>query len=169
MAAGTLLGAVLIPLSPGVALASCAGPPEPSPYAFTATVIKTEEHGRVATVVTDAGRQVQVFGTQDASWFSNSYSSVDRRFALGARYEFHPLNDQTPYRDNSCTATRQLAGPELTPDEGSVQYLPSWLPVDEQAGPVGYLLFGVAAALPVALVAGALRLRYRTQAVPDQV
>jgi hypothetical protein len=168
MAVGALLTGVLIMVSSRVAHASCAGPPEPSPYEFTGTVIDTAEEGRVATVVTDAGRQVEVLGTQDTSWFTNSYSSVDRRYALGARYEFHPLNDETPYRDNACTATTHLAGPELAPTEASAEYLPAWLLVDEQAGPVGYLLFAAAAAVPAAVVAGALQLRRRTRrASPD--
>lgn len=165
-AAAALLSGVLLPVSSGTAQASCAGPPEPSPHAFTGTVIDTDEHDRVATVVTDAGRQVQVLGTKDPSWFTNSYSSTDRRYALGARYEFHPLNEETPYRDNTCTATTHLAGPELAPDAPSRQYLPGWLPVDEQAGPAGYLLFGAAAALPIAAVAAVLRWRHRRSRAP---
>lgn len=169
MAVGVLLTGVLIMVSSEIAHASCAGPPEPSPHEFTGTVIDTAEQGRVATVVTDAGRQVEVLGTQGTNWFTNSYSSVDRRYALGARYEFHPLNDETPYRDNGCTATTHLAGPELTPAEGSAEYLPGWLPVDEQAGPVGYLLFAAALAVPAAVVAGALGLRHRTRRASHDV
>ena len=160
--------ALMIGVSSGMAHASCGGPPEPSPHAFTGTVIETGEHGRVATVVTDAGHRVQVLGTQDTSWFTNSYSSVDRRYALGARYEFHPLNGEPPYRDNACSATTHLAGPDLTSVEAGAQFLPGWLPVDEQAGPLGYLLFGAAAAIPIAVGAGVLRVRHRTRRAPRQ-
>ena len=120
-------------------------------------------------MVTDAGRQVEVPGRQDTSWFTNSYSSDDRRYALGGRYEFHPLNDETPYRDNACTATRQVAGPELAPTEVRPEHLPAWLPVDEQAGPVGYVLFTATVAVPAAVAAGALWLRRRTRQAPHHV
>lgn len=119
------------------AAASCATAPVPSPYAFVGTVIATSQGDRVVQVVTDDGATVTVRGT------TGSFTSVDRRYALGGRYEFHPLNDESPYSDNSCTATRQLSGPSLSamPPEVSRGVLPEWLPVDEQAGPVGYLLF----------------------------
>jgi hypothetical protein len=124
----------------------------------------------VAEVVTDEGEKVTVQGTEDASWFSNSYSSVDRRYALGGRYEFHPLNDESPYSDNACTATRQVSGPPLSafPEsraDGSV--LPTWLPVDEQAGPLGYVLFfgplTLGALALIALLRGAARRRNQRQ------
>jgi hypothetical protein len=54
-----------------------------SPYAFIGTVISTEKDDRIATVITDGGRQVIVLGTPDTSWFSKSFSSADRRFAVG--------------------------------------------------------------------------------------
>ncbi len=140
LCAGTLgvLGAV-------PATASCAtDSPEPSPDAFLGTVIGTSAGGRVAEVVTDDGATVTVQGTEATSWFSNSYSSVDRRYALGGRYEFHPTNDHSPYSDNACTATRQVSGPPLSafPEpEAREGVLPDWLPVDEQAGPLGYMVF----------------------------
>ncbi len=156
------------------AAASCAtNSPDPSPDAFVGTVIATSEGGRVAEVVTDEGGKVTVQGTEDTSWFSNSYSSVDRRYALGGRYEFHPLNDDSPYSDNACTATRQVSGPPLSAfPEAQVQdgVLPDWLPVDEQAGPLGYLIFfgpvtvGVLALL--ALLGGLLRRRRTASSAP---
>jgi hypothetical protein len=121
--------------------ASCAGLPAESSHSFVGTVIDTSEEDRIATVITDGGRRVTVQGTQDTSWFSESLSSIDRRYALGGRYEFHPTNARDPYRDNACTATHKLAGPRLPPLEPSKDYLPGWLPVDEQAGPIGYALF----------------------------
>ena len=33
---------------------------------------------------------------------------MDRRFDVGIRYEFHPLNGTSPYQDNACTATREV-------------------------------------------------------------
>lgn len=127
------------------AAASCAtDSPVPSRNAFLGTVIETEEAGRVAEVVTDDGERVTVLGTEDISWFSNSYSSVDRRYAQGGRYEFHPLNGKTPYSDNACSATHQLSGPRISASPGTQSQqgvLPAWLPVDEQAGPLGYLVF----------------------------
>ena len=127
------------------AAASCAtDAPAPSQAAFVGTVIATSEGGRVAEVVTDEGSTATVRGTQDASGFGSSHSSVDRRYALGGRYEFHPLNAASPYSDNACTATRQISGPPLSafPEPRLTGgTLPAWLPVDEQAGAVGYVIF----------------------------
>ena len=151
---------VLAPSS--FAHASCAGPPSPSPYAFTGTVIETEARGRVATVMTDDGQTFTVFGTPNRSHLSTTYSSVDRRFALGGRYEFHPVNSGPPYQDNACTATRQLAGPrpQAAEPSDSTGFLPEWLPVDEQEGPTGYLLFfGPLAAAVLLFLAVTRRLR----------
>jgi hypothetical protein len=148
--------------------ASCATEAQVSPYAFIGTVISTEKKDRVATVITDNGQRVTVLGTQGTSWFSESYSSSDRRYALGGRYEFHPLNAESPYRDNRCTATHQLAGPPLRPLEPAKEFLPGWLPVDEQAGLVGYLLFfgPIAAGVVLLIVVGrkALKRRFTTRA-----
>ena len=85
-----------------------------------------------------------VRGDPDTCGFANTYTSVDRRYSLGGRYEFHPLNNQSPYSDNACTATRQLSGPPLSafPEpQAPEEVLPGWLPVDEQAGPLGYVIF----------------------------
>ena len=139
VAAIAVVVGALVGVSP--AYASCAGPPSPSAFAFTGTVIGTEEEDRIATVMTDRGVEVTVLGTGDTSRFSESFTSVDRRYRLGGRYEFHPTNAKSPYRDNACTATRQLAGPPLQPLAEREELLPGWLPVDEQAGPLGYLIF----------------------------
>jgi hypothetical protein len=150
-----LMAAATLAAAPA-ANASCAGPPAESPHAFVGTVIDTREEDRIATVITDQGRRVTVLGTSDDSWFAESSSSADRRYALGGRYEFHPTNASDPYRDNACTATHKIAGPEPQPLEAGMEILPGWLPVDEQAGPVGYVLFFgpvVAAALGLALLA----------------
>jgi hypothetical protein len=60
----------------------------------------------VATVITDSGQRVTVLGTEGG--FPESFRSTDRRYALGGRCEFHPLDGESPYRDNICTATQQL-------------------------------------------------------------
>lgn len=139
------------------AAASCATDPGPSPYAFVGTVIATSNGDRVVQVVTDDGATVTVRGTTGRS--ANSFTSVDRRYALGGKYEFHPLNDASPYSDNSCTATRQLSGPQLTaiPAGGDEAVLPAWLPVDERAGRLGYLLFFGPIAIGLAILTVVLR------------
>lgn len=161
----TLLAAPLLVVAPSPASASCAAPTTPSPFRFVGTVIDVEEEGRVATVVTDTGRQVTVLGTEDPGWFSNAYSSIDRRYARGARYEFHPRNGDSPYRDDACTATEHLAGPELPQVTPPPQRLPGWLPVDEQAGPVGYTLLTAAALLPAAAAVAWRRRRRRSRSL----
>ena len=143
------------------AYGSCGGPAARSPHAFVGTVVDTSEEDRIATVITDRGRRVTVLGTEDTSRFSESFSSVDRRYALGGRYEFHPTNAASPYRDNACTATRRLAGPGLQPVERSEEFLPDWLAVDEQAGPVGYVMFFGPAVLGVLVVALLARRAWR--------
>jgi hypothetical protein len=95
----------------GVAAASCAGPPAPSSHAFTGTALAVEHEGRVATVKTDDGRTVVVRGTPNESGFT----SVDRTYTVGARYEFHPVNATNPFEDNACTATRMIAAGEGVP------------------------------------------------------
>lgn len=134
-------GFLVVPVA-APASASCARQPPDSPYAFVGTVTATTEGGRIADVVTEDGATVTVQGTQDTSWFSNTYTSVDRQYEVGATYEFHPRNADSPYSDNACTATRHLSGPTASPNPPApTDVLPAWLPVDEQAGPLGYLLF----------------------------
>jgi urease beta subunit len=59
-------------------------------------------------VRTDDGQVVVVRGTPDAE---AAITSVDRTYTVGARYEFHPINEASPFEDNACTGTRQLAAP----------------------------------------------------------
>jgi hypothetical protein len=134
--------------------ASCATEAMVSPYAFVGTVISTERKDHIATVITDSGQRVTVLGTEGG--FPESFRSTDRRYALGGLYEFHPLNGESPYRDEICTATQQLAGPRLRPLPPPNDFLPDWLPIDEQAGFVGYLLFfgPVAAGVVLLILAG---------------
>lgn len=101
------------PLNPAPAYASCAsGSPSGSPYAFTGIVTATDWQGRLATVRTDAGQTVTVRGTPGGK---NSATSVDRRYEVGGRYEFHPVNASSPYEDNDCTATRLLGRVAVPP------------------------------------------------------
>lgn len=143
----------------GPAQASCAGPPTDSPYAFTGSVVEVEKDGRLAHVVLDDGSRVVVHGSPELG--DRTVTSVDRRFAAGARYEFHPFNDTNPFQDNACSATRRLAGPTPGSVAASKDRLPGWLPVDEQAGPIGYAAFG---GVLVGLVATAVWARALTGA-----
>lgn len=96
-----------LPASPGSAAASCATDRPPrSSAAFTGVVTATTSRGRVATVRTGTGVEVEVVGTPDRG---SQQTSVDRTYEVGGRYEFHPTNDTSPYQDNSCTATRLLS------------------------------------------------------------
>ncbi len=122
-------GVAFVAVTP--AYASCAGPPEPSPYAFTGTVVETDAGGRVATVLTDDGREVDVVGTPDRS----GVTSVDREYAVGGRYEFHPHNEASPYQDHLCTATRQLSGPSASQARGG-SAVDALLWGDEESPPV---------------------------------
>jgi len=97
--AGWLLGTA------APASASCVTPPPVSPRVFTGTVLSTEHDGRIARVRTDDHRDVTVNGTPSEGGFT----SVDRTYRAGTRYEFHPVNAIDPYQDNICTATRAVA------------------------------------------------------------
>jgi hypothetical protein len=100
--------AVAVFLSQGPALGSCAtSEPLASPYAFTGVVISTESMGRLAVVRTDAGATVEVRGTIVTA--ENAFTSVDRSYQVGGRYEFHPTNATSPFADNECTATQLLS------------------------------------------------------------
>ena len=89
---------------PVQAVASCATEGLRSPWKFDGVVGAVRSEQRVATVLTDDGRSVEVRGGS-----ARAMSSVDRTFQPGGRYEFHPLNASSPFEDNSCTATRLLS------------------------------------------------------------
>lgn len=164
VAATVVLGLAVTLALAGPARASCAGPPTDSPYAFTGTVVEVEKDGRVAHVVLDNGRTVVVQGSPELR--DGTATSVDRRFAAGARYEFHPFNDTSPFQDNACSATRQLAGPTPGPVEPNEDRLPGWLPVDEQAGPVGYAVVGAVVVATIGLLALIAVIRARHLRMP---
>lgn len=156
-----LLGAVLagaaIVGTGSPAYASCAESPEPSPYAFKGTVIATEDGDRMATVITEDGTEVIVRGGRPGE-----LSTIDRRYAVGALYEFHPNNDASPYEDNGCTATTKVWGPKPTRMPADPDRLPGWLPVDEDAGLIGYApLIGAAVIVAGGLGFGAVMWRRR--------
>jgi hypothetical protein len=88
--------------------ACCIGNPPDSPDAFVGTVIDLSSHRRIATVRTEGGDEVQVWGAGTKE--PNAFTTVDRRYWLGATYEFHPTNGDDPYQDNACTATHRLRG-----------------------------------------------------------
>jgi hypothetical protein len=93
------------------ASASCATPAAASPWVFTGTVVSTERDGRVAAVRTDDGHRVDVVGTASTGGFT----SVDRAYEIGARYEFHPTNSASPFQDNICTRTHLASPPTAAP------------------------------------------------------
>lgn len=131
------------------ARASCVAEPVVSPHAFTGTVLTTVREGRVAEVRTDDGRIVEVVGTPAAG--PGAFTTVDRTYAPGTRYEFHPLDAASPYDDNACTATRPL--PPLAPagtEAGPARSWPEWVAVA-----------GVGAGMVAGVVAGAAALRRR--------
>lgn len=94
---------------------SCVPGPLRSEHAFTGTVASTSADGRVAQVRTDDGRDVQVVGSSNPQ--PNTATTVDRSYATGTRYEFHPLNPASPYEDNVCTATHEVAAAPAAPPE----------------------------------------------------
>lgn len=108
------------------------GTPPPAKAVFTGTVTGTAFDGRQATVTTEDGRTVTVNGTPD---LQAAATSVDRTYQTGARYEFHALNDTSPYEDNSCTQTRLLSAADGGEGPGTGAFV---------AG--GVLLIAVAAA-----------------------
>jgi hypothetical protein len=91
----------VLPTTP--AAASCLPDPKPSAHAFTGTVLQIRWDGRWAKVRTATGRTVVITGGN-----RHSPTSVDRSYQARRRYEFHPLNPRSPYRDNACTATHLL-------------------------------------------------------------
>jgi hypothetical protein len=93
-------------LAPAPAQASCVRSPFTSPHHFTGTVTRLGNAGRTATVHTDDGRTVTVLGSEADG--PNAATSVDRTYQVGVTYEFHPLNDASPYQDNVCTATHAI-------------------------------------------------------------
>jgi len=102
--AGTLLGGAFAVTAPGPAEASCVPDPSPSPYVFTGLVVGTKWDGRLARVRTSTGKLVIVKGAAKP----HEVTSVDRFYEINQRYEFHPMNSRSPYRDNICTATHRL-------------------------------------------------------------
>jgi hypothetical protein len=88
--------------------ADCVQTPPLSPHVFNGTVVSIESSGRVASVRTDDGADVRVIGTPSET----GVTTVDRTYKVGARYEFHPLNASSPFQDNACTRTRQIAARE---------------------------------------------------------
>lgn len=103
-----MLIAVGVPvlLAAAPAYASCVLPPRVSAHPFTGTVVSVSNAGRTASVRTDDGRIVGVHGSEADQ--PGAFSSVDRTYDVGVRYEFHPINDADPYQDNICTATHPI-------------------------------------------------------------
>lgn len=112
------MAAVSVVLSATAAFGSCAVESKRSAHAFTGEVLSVTADGKWARVQTDDGSTVEVIGGPG----DGSLTSVDRTYEVGVRYEFHPVNDHSPYRDNICTATHVVTaeGPQSSqPDSGS--------------------------------------------------
>lgn len=128
--------------APGPALASCAAPARTAAHPFIGTVTGVVNQGRTATVRTDDGRTVTVQGS--AADTPGAATSVDRTFEQGMRYEFHPINDGSPYRDNACTATHPFAGADDAAAGG---------PAGAPAGDANWLFYLLQAAIGLTAVA----------------
>lgn len=142
-----LIGVGLVAVAGSPAVASCVSNPSQSAFAFNGTVVSTEANGRIARVATEDGRTVEVRGTKEA----NGFTPVDRTFRVGAQYEFHPVNNASPYEDNACTATRERT--VATRAAESVETEPAAGENGDQSAP-GLLIF--AGLLAVALAAGGM-------------
>jgi len=147
----------------GPAAASCAMPAKVSPYRFAGVVLATDNDGRTATVRNDEGRTVTVVGAEGGP---GTVTSVDRTYRVNMRYEFHPLNNASPYRDNACTATRELGvqpAPNATGEGG---------PSGPADAPRGWLLPGAVLAAGLALGVALVRRaasRRRSAGVADSL
>jgi hypothetical protein len=140
------------------AFASCVTPPATSPTVFTATVLSTDRDGRIARVRTDDGRTIEVRGTPA----SDGYTSVDRTYMDGTRYEFHPINTTEPFEDNACTATHAVAPLPATTSPTA----PSAVPPASAAGPpsthaTAWMITGGGVLAAIAAVVALLGIRLR--------
>lgn len=77
-------------------------------YVFTGKVDRVEANGTKAWVTTAAGTAVVVLGNRPVS-------QPVRTFLAGETYEFHPVNDASPFEDNACTATRAVGDSKYSP------------------------------------------------------
>ncbi len=106
----------------GVAHASCVPQPSlsesiaASSVAFTGTVTAVGGGDRIATVIVDEvwkggplPSQVQVHGGPSDP---RTTTSVDRTYEQGDKYLFVPVNDESPFQDNICSATQEYS-PQL--------------------------------------------------------
>lgn len=109
----TSMAAVSVVFSGAAAYGSCAAESRPSANAFTGEVVSVTADGKVATVRTDNGSTVEVIGGPG----DGSVTSVDRTYKVGVRYEFHPVNNHSPYQDNICTATHVVNADSYQPNQ----------------------------------------------------
>lgn len=140
LAIALVLAAALLAGPAATAQASCAASDNRSPYAFTGLVVATRAHDRVATVKTDEGQTVEVHGGPDDS---DVFTSLDRAFERGGRYDFHPTNSSSPYQDDQCTATRLVSRVSLPPLSDRTNDFPVPLLVAGLLGGVAAVIVGV--------------------------
>lgn len=138
--------------------ASCVSNPPTSPYSFTGVVLGTELAQRVAYVATDDGRSVMVRGTESTA--DDAFTTVDRTYLTGHRYVFHPVNSESPYQDNICTATTDLGSAPTEQPAAARTTAESELAdgTDDTGIPRTWLLLGAAAGV-VLLLTGVLLVR----------
>jgi hypothetical protein len=160
----TLLAATLAVTIAPAARASCIADPASSPYSFTGVVARTELGQRIAYVRTDDGRDVVVRGTSATA--ENAFTTIDRTYLTGHRYDFHPVNDTSPFEDNACTATLDLgSAPTEQPAAGTTTAETEL--ADGDAGPPrAWLVLGAVAGVGL-LVAGVVLVRRTPAARPD--
>ena len=114
-----------------------------SSVAFTGTVLSVDGGDRIAQVLVDEvwkggplPMQVEVRGGPGDP---QSITSVDRSFARGDKYLFVPINDESPFQDNACTATREYS-PDLEdsrPLDASMPNGGAPLPAEPSVAPDG--------------------------------
>lgn len=166
------LAAVLPPLAPSEASASCAvlpgqiaGSYASAPVVFVGTVVSTSNANREATVKIESIWRgpamltyVRVIGTPEPG---TQATSVDRTYQAGQRYLFVPENSSSPFHDNNCTATQPYTS-ALASQAPAAARAP--LPGGDPGPPWGINLLpwlGVGVILLLA-VAGVTALRWRS-------
>lgn len=133
--AGAAMAAGSVVLSAAAAYGSCVAESERSAHAFTGEVLSVTADGKAATVRADDGTTVEVIGGPG----DGSFTSVDRTYEVGVRYEFHPVNNHSPYRDNICTATHVVNsassdGTGVRPNENTSGGSSANIPVEQSDG-----------------------------------
>ena len=98
-----------------------------------------------AIVVRKDGATVEV---QGGTGRAGTTGEDDRTFVVGAVYQFEPVNDASPYRDNACTATKVIWSPTPSSPFTNTDPEQSWLGFSGfDLAAVGVLALGVGGAI----------------------